>query len=211
MKVKSSGEFELAPAGSHLARCYGLIDLGTQPHAFQGDQWTQRDVRIVFELPNERMTGKFHPDSKGKPFMVGMTVKQSLHAKAKLRKMLAGWRGRDFTPEELQGFDLKNVLGKPCRLLIVHSSDGQFANIESISPLGKGEKCAKQTNESIYLSLEEDEFDPEVFKNLSDRTREKITNSPEYKALFGQHDQGEATTGDAPEGATSPVDDNIPF
>ena len=47
MKVKSSGEFELAPAGSHLARCYGLIDLGTQPHAFQGDQWTPAEALIA--------------------------------------------------------------------------------------------------------------------------------------------------------------------
>jgi hypothetical protein len=35
----------------------------------------------------------------------------SLNEKANLRADLASWRGRDFTPEEIRGFDLKNILG----------------------------------------------------------------------------------------------------
>ncbi|MHA1379626.1 MAG: hypothetical protein ACTSRG_14730 [Candidatus Helarchaeota archaeon] len=47
----------------------------------------------------------------------------SLHAKATMRKFLESWRGKKFTKEELEGFDLQKILGKPCQLQIIHSDD----------------------------------------------------------------------------------------
>ena len=44
------------------------------------------------------------------------------------------WRGRAFTPGELMGFDLANVVGVPCMVSIVHASGrkgGTFANVAS--------------------------------------------------------------------------------
>lgn len=208
MKVREQGQFEAAPAGSHLARCYAVIDLGSQPHSYQGESWTQRDVRISFELPTELMLGKYDEKAKGKPFSVHMSVKQSLHPKARLRAALKGWRGRDFTPEELKGFDLKNVLGKACRLNLVMSQDGQFTNIDSIAPLGKAEKCPKQVNASVYVSLDPDEFNAKMLDLVSDKTREKIMKSPEWQALMGGEQQppheGEG-------GESGEADDNVPF
>lgn len=201
MKVKESGQFENSPPGNHIARCYGVIDLGTQSHSFQGESWSQRDVRISFELPNELMTGIYNQESKGKPFSVGCTVKQSLHSKARLRALLKGWRGRDFTPEELKGFDLKSIIGKACRVNLVASPDGQFTNIEGISPLGKLkdaggkmvlEPCPKQVNKSVYFCLEPDEFDVAMLGQLSEKTQEKIRKSPEWQALASREKQPEA-------------------
>lgn len=208
MKVKESGQFETAPPGSHIARCYGLVDMGTQSHTFQGTTHLQRDVRIMFELPCELMTGEFNPEVKGKPFMVSMTCKQSLHPKARLRERLKGWRGRDFTKEELTGFELRNILGKPCRLTLVASPDGQFTNVEAISPLGKGDKCPKQVNHSIYVSLDAEEFKPEMLDIVGERTREKICGSPEYQALVGDSPQDGPPE---PDGDKEQGDDNQPF
>jgi hypothetical protein len=36
------------------------------------------------------------------------------------------WRGREFTPEELKGFHLKNILGAWCMISVVHNeNDGK--------------------------------------------------------------------------------------
>ncbi|WP_396954015.1 phage replication initiation protein, NGO0469 family [Neisseria gonorrhoeae] len=60
-----------------------------------------------------------------------------MHSKSQLATDLKSWRGRDFTPEERDNFDLRNILGKPCLLSIAHqeSSDGKttYANISAIS------------------------------------------------------------------------------
>ncbi len=197
MKWRSnSTQFEKAPPGSHIARCYLVVDLGTQAKkAFGGEGIThERQVRIAFELPTEKMAGTFDPKSKGRAFSISQNFKQSLHPKANLRKMLVGWRGRDFkTAEEVEAFDPRKLPGLPCRVNLVESESGEYVNIASVAPLGKAEKCPKQVNKSVYLSLEEEEFDPEVFKGLHDALREKIAKSPEYQKLMGGH------TGDGPQ------------
>lgn len=183
MNWNRSTPIENPEPGSHIARCFAIIDLGTQQHSFNGEVWSSRDVRISFELPNERMTGKYNAEVKGKPFASSVTLKQSLHPSSKLRKLLKSWRGRDFTKEELGSFSPKRLLGVPCRLTLVASQDGQYVNIDSIAPLGKGEKCPKQVNPSVYFSLDPDEFSFDVFNTLGEKTREKIAGSPEFKAL----------------------------
>lgn len=191
MKIPEGAKFENAPTGSHIARCIGLVDLGTQQHkGFQGQpDWASRDVRITFELPETKMTGIYHPDSKGRPFGASITVKQSLHVSAKLRKLLKGWRGRDFTKEELVAFDLKNILGKPCLLNLVENGD--YVNIDSIAALPQGTKVPKQINPTTYFSLAPDEFDVKAFGALHEKTQAKIKASPEYEALFAGEQQPE--------------------
>lgn len=183
MNWNRSQPVENPEPGSHIARCFAIIDLGTQQHSFGGEVWSSRDVRISFELPNEKMKGTYNADVKGKPFASSVTLKQSLHPSSKMRKLLKSWRGRDFTKEELGSFAPKKLLGVPCRLTLVASPDGQYVNIDSIAPLGKSEKCPKQVNPSVYFSLDPDEFNFEVFTTLGEKTREKIAGSPEFKAL----------------------------
>lgn len=192
MKFGVGQQYENPPAGSHIARCIALIDLGTQQHAgCQGREgWASRDVRITFELPSEKMTGIYNPEVMGKPFAVHVTVKQSLHASARLTKLLTGWRGRAFTKEEIEKFDPKNLLGKPCRISLIENGD--YVNVDGISPLGKGEKCQAQVNGSVYFSLSSDEFKQDVFDKLGEKTREKIQKSPEWSALAGSSgDEGQ--------------------
>jgi hypothetical protein len=183
MNWNRSQPIENPEPGSHIARCFAIIDLGTQQHSFNGEVWSSRDVRISFELPNEKMQGTYNADVKGKPFASSVTLKQSLHPSSKMRKLLKSWRGRDFTKEEVNAFAPKKLLGVPCRLTLVASPDGQYVNIDSIAPLGKSEKCPKQVNPSVYFSLDPNEFNFEVFTTLGEKMREKIAGSPEFKAL----------------------------
>ena len=221
MKFNTGGQFEKAPSGLHIARCYAVIDLGTQVHpGYQGGpERAQRDVRISFELPNEKMEGKYNQDHAGKPFSVHLTCKQSLHPKARLTKMLEGWRGKKFDKESAASFDPKQLPGKPCRVSLV--DDGDYTNIDSISPLSVSvdpktkkrvtESCPKQVNPSVFFSLEPDEFDAEVFAKLSDKTQEKIKRSPEW-AKLNEGSPGEEPQADAPEGSDSVTgSDDEPF
>lgn len=189
MLLKESGQFENPPAGSHIARCTAIIDLGTQQHSYNNEVWTSRDVKIVWELPLERMTGKYHAESKGKVFQVSITVKQSLHPSAKLRKYLEGWRGKKFEKDDIAGgFDLKKLLGKTCRLTLIEN--GEYVNVTGISPIGKGEDCPKQINPSLYFSLAPEEFNAQILSSFSPKMQEKIKKSPEYGVLMGDDSPG---------------------
>lgn len=170
-------EFEQPPVGSHVARCIKIIDIGTQKGEYQGQPNYKRQVIIAWELPTELITTG---DYAGKPFSVSKFYTASLSEKANLRKDLANWRGRDFTPEELQGFDSKNILGKACMLSVIHN-DKKKARVSGVMQIPKGLQVPEQVNETLYFSL--DAFDQKVYDSLSDGYKRMIELSPEYQHL----------------------------
>lgn len=210
MKWSQKGDFQNPPPGIHPARCYMLVDLGTQPSTFQGKTSFKRKVLIGWELEDEKL-------DDGRPMTVYARFTQSLNANSTLRRMLKGWRGRDFTKEELQSFDSKKILGQRCQLNLVEN--GEYVNVDSIVPAVKPPKGAKgakalvpePVNEQVFFSLEPEEFDAEVLADLSDRIQEKIKASPEYAALVGQEDQAASAAVDEPEPQENPDDDSNPF
>jgi len=171
----NGGDFEQAPIGSHVARCIKIIDIGTHKGEYQGQATIKRQVIISWELPNELMT---KGDYAGKPFTVSKFYTASLNEKSTLRKDLSNWRGRDFTEQELLGFDSKNILGKPCMVSVIHSDKGK-AKVAGVMALPKGMTVSDQVNESVFFSL--DEFDQTTFDALSDGYKKLIQASPEYQ------------------------------
>jgi hypothetical protein len=125
--------FTPAPAGVHQAVCVDVIDLGMVESNFNGEKKVQHKLKIVWQL-NETN------EEAGRRFTTSKRYTASLHEKSSLRKDLQGWRGRPFTPEELRGFDLDNVLGANCQLNVVHAEreGSMFANVEAVMPLMKG-------------------------------------------------------------------------
>lgn len=204
MRWREGGSFENPPAGAHLARCIGLIDIGTQPHSFNNQSWTSRDVRIIWELPEVLMDGTYISDLKGKPFKVQTVMKQSLHPSAKLRKMVESWKGKKMTKDEVEKFDPKVMLGKACRLTLIENGD--FVNVDGVSPLSKNDKCPKAINPLVFLSLESTEFDPKIYGALSEKLRQKIALSPEFHELMGVGDDVPPDVDEAGE-----TDENAPF
>lgn len=194
-------EFELPPAGTHLAICYRLVDLGTQPG---GQYGPMHKVMLGWELPDELM-------KDGRPFTVSGWYTWSMGEKANLRKILEGWRGQPFSEPDFKGshrFDVKNVIGKPCLLTIVHEHKGEktYANVTHASKLMKGQTAPPPVNKPVYVWLSHELFDAEAFDSLPDGLKNKIMQSPEYKRLIGA---------DPTNGAARPVsadmDDAIPF
>lgn len=205
MKWKDSGgtDFEQPPIGTHVARCIKLIDIGTQQGEYQGKATYRRQVIIGWELPNELMSEGEHA---GKPFTVSKFYTASLGEKANLRADLKNWRGRDFTDEELAGFEAKNILGKPCMLSVTLNDKGK-ARVTGVMALPKGTPVPDQFNESLFFSLEHADFKPEVFDALSEGYKKMIRVSPEYMELTKPEHQKQSKKG----GDFSDMEDDIPF
>lgn len=125
----SNKTFKPVPAGVHDAVCSHVIDLGYEySEKFQKED---RKIMIIWEI-NE-------PSDSGLPMTINKRYTLSLNEKAALRKDLRGWRGQDFTEEQLKGFDVEVLKGKQCQLHIIHNEkDGKvYANIASVLPKGK--------------------------------------------------------------------------
>lgn len=170
VKASGSGDFEMTPEGTYIGRCIKVIDLGTQTATGQYGTKQQKKVMVQWEL----LDGAKMQD--GKPFAVAQFYTASLHEKSQLRKDLEAWRGKKFTAEELEGFDLSQVLGAYCMIQVVHSQDGQYANVNAIM-------ATKEKPEGVnpLVSFEINNPDMEVFSTFSDKMKAKITSTPEWQ------------------------------
>lgn len=203
-----SSDFKLPPAGSFLARLYRIIDIGTQTTEWMGKKKMQRKIIAMFELHGEDNDGQPLQTVEGKPLIVSKRYTLSLDEKATLRKDLETWRGKEFTQEELDGFNLEVLLGKFCMVSITHSTyDGkEYANIAGISQIPSALKKLGEpvgVNEIMIFTL--DPFDQAKFDKLSEGMQGVIKKSAEYRNTFEP-----GASSPAPAGNDMP-DDDIPF
>jgi len=185
-KAKQEFEKELIPAGNYVARCYKMIEIGTVPNDFQGVEKMTHKVRIGWELPTELKI--FNPEKGEQPQSIDKEYTLSLSEKGNLRRDLKSWRGKDFTPQEADNFDITKLLGVPCMLNIIHvqgkkDNTKTYQSIGSISPLPKGFVCQEQINQNYVFDFEN--YTEEKFNALPEWLREQIATSNEYKALHG--------------------------
>jgi hypothetical protein len=128
--AKANGEnFILCPAGAHASVCVDVVDLGIVETEFAGEKKKQHKVRIVWQTEDAQ--------DNGKPFTAQKRYTLSLHEKAALRKDLESWRGRQFTPQELEGFDLERLIGVGAFINVIHEQrNGKtYDNVASIMKL----------------------------------------------------------------------------
>jgi hypothetical protein len=199
----TEGDFELPPAGTHLAVCYRVIDLGTQTGTYLGQPKTQHKVLVSWELADELM-------KDARPFTISQRYTWSMSEKATLRKHLESWRGAAFTESDFgpNGFNIKNIIGKGCLLTITHAEKNgkNYANITSVGKLMKGMTAPPPRNEISYLWLNPGLFSPEVFHKLSQGLQGTIMQSPEYRDVTnGGNDEP------PPHDANDFHDEPIPF
>jgi hypothetical protein len=174
-------DFVLIPSGNHIARCYGMIQIGTvkeETGIYAGKE--THKVRISWETPHET-----HDFGKGlQPFSVHKEFTLSMHEKATLRKYLESWRGKAFTETEAEAFDITKLIGKPCMINVIHKTSGKgntYADISSIATLPKGLECPNQINQTVELSF--DNWNQNIFDSLPDFLKDKIKVSKEYSAM----------------------------
>ena len=176
------GDFTPAPAGNHVAICYAVLDLGTQhsdAFTWEGSNIPAADrpqILIMWELPNELV----EIEGEMQPAVTSHFYNMFFNDKARLRKDLESWRGRQFSQEELQGFDISKLLGVPCMLNIVHNDKGK-AKITGVASMPKGLEVSKPTNDLLMFTL--DNYDQAVFDSISEGIQNIIKRSPEWQAL----------------------------
>ena len=170
----SGGDFTPPDAGTHIARCVRVIDLGTQE---VGGQWpgAKPKVMLAWELP----TSLHEWEGEQVPMLTHRRFTANLSEKANLRKILDSWRGRKFTPEELNGFQLEKVLGAPCMVTLVHSDDGKYANVVAVTAMPKGMEVPPQHHPSIHYEIESGAS--EVFSGFSDNLQATIRKSSDWE------------------------------
>jgi hypothetical protein len=179
MKVSGSNnsDFQMPEPGTYVARCIKLVDLGTQSGEYQGKPTARRQVVIEWELPTELIVGG---EWDGMPMTVRKFYTRTLFETATLRHDLMNWRGRDFTVEELDDFELENILGAPCMLTLSATDTGR-RKITAVSQLMKGATVPKQITPSLVFDL--DAFNAATYDGLSDWFKETIAKSPEYQKV----------------------------
>ena len=199
---EKESSFTPVSEGLHTAICIGVIDLGEHYSEEYGN--IKPRVLINWELLDET----YEKDGQTLPVSISREFGMSFHEKSTLRAALVSWRGREFTAEELKGFDLRNVLGKGCQLQVVHktSSKGKvFANIKSIVGFPKGMAVPKPTSEIIIFDLDEDGALDNMTK-LPEWIQNKIKLSETYKNMTGTEEDRPFDEDVPPLG-----DDDMPF
>lgn len=168
---------------------------------FMGESKSLRKIRITWELPDE--TAIFREEDGPQPFVISKDYTLSLYEKANLRRDLESWRGKQFTADELAGFDIFTLLGAACLISIIHMTKGDktYANVSGISKLAKGMTCGKQVNPAVQFSID-DGKQSAVFLNLPEWLRKKIADCKEWN---------EAPHDDAAEDVPFDDDSEIPF
>lgn len=204
--AKESGkDFKPMPSGSHIARCMAVISLGTQPSPMYPSSFK---VMLMWEVPGEPI----EIDGKPAPMVIQKEYTLSLSEKANLRHDLQSWRGKVFTKEELEGFDVAKVLGQPCMLSVVHKTSGKgkvYGVVAGISGVPKGVQCPPAWHKPVQYEIEQEQDD--VYKALPEWIQKKIAGCDEW--VLGGSDAdptGVDNAGALPEPQTLP-DDDVPF
>jgi len=203
---------ELIPAGNYIARCYQMLQIGTVEEEYKGEKKMQEKVRISWELPTEL---KVFDEAKGEqPLVISKEYTLSLGEKANLRKVLASWRGADFTEEQAKSFDITKLLGVPCMLNIIHTPAKAdptklYETIAGITPMPKGVVCPPQMNFSQVLSF--DSFDEKFFDSLPEFIKTRIQSSVEYKQMVNPQEKHIENDFNPNTGLTQDEEDKLPF
>lgn len=165
------GDFKRVPAGTHLAVCNAVIDLGLQPGSGMYPD-PKRQILIRWEIPGERLEYEKDGEPMEGPLTISRTFTASMNEKAGLRKLLESWRGRKFSDEEAGAFDVASILGKACLLSVSETTKGEstYSNVGNASPLIKGMQAPKAENELLYYAQD----DKKAWDKLPKWVKEKI-------------------------------------
>jgi len=142
---EGGGGFTPVSPGTHLARCYRIVDLGTQKSEYMGTVKYLPKVMLQFEVHSEDEAGNPLVTPRGEPMTISKNYTISLSEMSTLRKDLTTWRGRDFTADELRGFELAKILDQWAMIAVkksVGSNGKEYTNIANINPVSSSIKKA---------------------------------------------------------------------
>lgn len=157
---KQKSDFTPCPEGLWPAVAGDVVDLG-----MVNTQWGEKhkvQIRWFADAEPRR--------ADRKPYMVSKKYTLSLHEKANLRLMLEVWRGRKFTEDELDGFDLESLIGVHCQIQVAHGQgdEGPYAfpqvilkAVKNGRPVEVPSDYVRECNRPGYKAPEEEQEIPE--------------------------------------------------
>ena len=181
---KPGKDFQIVEPGTYVARCIGMIEIGTIVVNFGDGDKRVHKAKIIWELPTEKAV--FDEEKGEQPFIISKEYNLSMHTKSALRAMLESWRSKPFTEEEAKRFDITKVLGKECMITVVHEPGKAdpsvfYAKVASVTQLMKGAICPPQINPTKLLCYEN--FDWGIFATLTEKDKSKLEQSVEFQKL----------------------------
>ena len=213
--VEDKGNFEATPSGMHLARCYRIIDLGTQKSEYMGQVKYLHKIMLGWEIHGTNDDGTPLKMRDGRPFAIFKNYTLSWSEKATLRGDLQSWRGKPFTQEEMRRFDLKTVLNAWCMLNVIERAgqDGNmYVNVSGVTPVPSMIKkggLPEPINKNELFNL----TDPDMvmFDTFSENLKKKIQSSPEWEKLNKKTKTVDDIAPKAPAKSFDEDDGDIPF
>ena len=208
----TGGNFERCPPGMHLARCYRIVDLGTQKSEYMGEVKYLHKIMLGWEIHGADENGKALKMMDGRPFAIFKNYTLAWSEKANLRIDLQAWRGKAFTQEEMRKFDLQNILGAWCMLNIIErqgQNGNTYSNVSSVTPVPsviKQSGLPQPINKNEMFNLQKP--DMAIFETFSENLKTKITSSPEWEKFQGKISIPDATV---PSSSQLDPDEDIPF
>lgn len=168
VKDNGGGDFQAAPQGLHIARCYAVIDCGLHLNKAFGN--SSPKILIAWEISDCLM-----PD--GRPFAQMQSYTSSISPQSKLKALLEAWRGKRFSESERKGFKLQSLLGVPCYLTTKHVSNPHnpnqpWSSIISICKLPSTVSCPPPFNTPVHFDL--DHYSEETYLKLPEGIRKRI-------------------------------------
>lgn len=194
-------------AGTHHAVCYSVVDLGTQ----WSEQFHQSShkVAITWEFPELRIDVERDGEKLNLPRALTKIYTLSLSEKANLYNDLVAWRGKPFTQEELDGFNVLKVVTANCLLQVIHTQKDKktYANIASVMHLMKDMR--KKEPENIIVQYCIQDHGLSIPQTVPDWLVKIIHKSEEWKALTNDIPEPDPSITEEPEGPAT--GDDIPF
>lgn len=179
--IATKTQKEILDEGTYPARIYEYIHLGTQKGEWEGRETNYYKIRFTFEFPTEKRV--FKEENGEQPMVMSFDATLSFNEKANLRKIAEACVGK-MTDAEAVNFDVDTLVGKCCLVSVAHKppKDGiVYAFINGFMPLMKGLTIEPQINETKVLTFEH--WNEDYFQSLPQFVKDRITSSPEYKAL----------------------------
>lgn len=178
MKIKNRAKPKTPPVepGIYIAVCVHSIDLGEQLIEKKGEApRLNNQVTLTFELVGETM----EVDGKTRARDLSRTFNVCYSKNGALRKFVQSWLGKAFSDEAFAEFDTNDLVGRAAQLSVIHSENGEYANIDAALPLPKGMPAPKATLPLIRFDLEP--WDAAAFQALPDWARDRVKRSTQYQ------------------------------
>lgn len=162
-------------AGSYIGICIGVVGLGEQESTYQNKTRYVEKIRFIFEVPGETI----EVDGEEKPRQLSVDFSAARKPTSRIRQFINTWLAKTLTDTEYEDLDLFSLVRRNALLTVVHSEDGQYANIASAAPLPKGFPAREPVSELIMFDA--DEWDDAAFEKLPEYLQDRLKKSTQYR------------------------------